>query len=98
MNIEYIWGFFSGPGSVLAYLRAHLRKAEPSKQLKMLVIGPPRQGKTALLDILQNGKASPFTPTERCISTSTWELEKPNGGKNSVIIIVLLLLSYLLFF
>lgn len=72
-----------GPVSVLAYLRAHLRKAEPSKQLKLLVIGPPRQGKTALLDILQNGKASPFTPAERCISTSTWELEKPNGGKNN---------------
>lgn len=80
------FALFSGPVSVLAYLRAHLRKAEPSKQLKLLVIGPPRQGKTALFDILQNGKASPFTPAERCISTSTWELEKPNGGKNNVIL------------
>nr|XP_046247302.1 leucine-rich repeat serine/threonine-protein kinase 1 isoform X2 [Scatophagus argus] len=72
-----------GPVSVLAFLRAHLRKAEPFKLLKMLVIGPPRQGKTALLEVLQTGKASPFTPTECSISTCTWELEKPNGGKNS---------------
>lgn len=78
----------SGPVAVLAHLRAHLRKAEPSKQLKLLLIGPPRQGKTALLDVLQNGKASPFTPAERCISTSTWELDKPSGGKNCVIIFI----------
>ncbi len=74
----------SGPAPVLAFLRAHLRKAEPSKLLKMLVIGPPRQGKSALLEVLQTGKASPFTPCERSISTSTWELDKPSGGKNSV--------------
>uniref|UniRef100_UPI0037E88571 leucine-rich repeat serine/threonine-protein kinase 1 n=1 Tax=Semicossyphus pulcher TaxID=241346 RepID=UPI0037E88571 len=72
-----------GPGSVLAFLRAHLRKAEPFKLLKMLVIGPPRQGKTTLLESLQFGRASPFTPTECSISTSTWELDKPNAGKNS---------------
>ncbi|XP_028257720.1 leucine-rich repeat serine/threonine-protein kinase 1 [Parambassis ranga] len=72
-----------GPVSVLAFLRAHLRKAEPCKLLKMLVIGPPRQGKTALLEALQTGRASPFTPTESSISTSTWELDKPNGGKNN---------------
>ncbi|XP_049417413.1 leucine-rich repeat serine/threonine-protein kinase 1 isoform X1 [Epinephelus fuscoguttatus] len=72
-----------GPTSVLAYLRAHLRKAEPYRLLKMLVIGPPRQGKTALLEALQTGKAAPFTPAECSISTSTWELEKPSGGKNS---------------
>ncbi|XP_067454140.1 leucine-rich repeat serine/threonine-protein kinase 1 isoform X1 [Thunnus thynnus] len=72
-----------GPASVLAFLRAHLRKAEPCKLLKMLVIGPPRQGKTTLLEALQTGRASPFTPAECSISTSTWELDKPNGGKNS---------------
>ncbi|CAN9506910.1 unnamed protein product [Ophioblennius macclurei] len=72
-----------GPASSLAYLRAHLRKAEPCKLLKMLVIGPPRQGKTALLEALQTGKASPFTPTECTISTSSLELDKPNGGKNN---------------
>lgn len=74
----------AGPASVLAFLRAHLRKAEPHKLLKMVVIGPPRQGKSALLEVLQTGRASPFTPTERSISTSTWELDKPGGGKNSV--------------
>ncbi|XP_039980323.1 leucine-rich repeat serine/threonine-protein kinase 1 isoform X2 [Xiphias gladius] len=72
-----------GPASVLAFLRAHLRKAEPCKMLKMLVIGPPRQGKSAILEALQTGKASAFTPAERSISTSTWELDKPNSGKNS---------------
>ncbi|XP_068587263.1 leucine-rich repeat serine/threonine-protein kinase 1 isoform X1 [Cebidichthys violaceus] len=72
-----------GPASVLAFLRAHLRKAEPFKLLKMLVIGPPRQGKTALLEALQTGRAAPFTPAECSISTSSWELDKPNGGKNS---------------
>ncbi|XP_044045411.1 leucine-rich repeat serine/threonine-protein kinase 1 isoform X2 [Siniperca chuatsi] len=72
-----------GPASVLAFLRAHLRKAEPFKLLKMLVIGPPRQGKTALLEALQTGRASPFTPAECSISTSIWELDKPNGGKNT---------------
>ncbi|XP_041640649.1 leucine-rich repeat serine/threonine-protein kinase 1 [Cheilinus undulatus] len=73
-----------GPGSVLAFLRAHLRKAEPFRLLKMLVIGPPRQGKTTLLEALQFGRTSPFTAAaERSISTFTWELEKPNGGKNS---------------
>lgn len=73
-----------GPTSVLAFLRAQLRKAEPCKLLKMLVIGPPRQGKTALLEALQTGKASPFTPAECCISTFTWELDNPNGGKSNV--------------
>uniref|UniRef100_A0A3Q1I1B7 non-specific serine/threonine protein kinase n=1 Tax=Acanthochromis polyacanthus TaxID=80966 RepID=A0A3Q1I1B7_9TELE len=72
-----------GPASVLAFLRANLRKAEPCKLLKMLVIGPSRQGKTALVEALQTGKAFPFTLSERSISTSTWELDKPNRGKNN---------------
>nr|XP_020479276.1 leucine-rich repeat serine/threonine-protein kinase 1 [Monopterus albus] len=72
-----------GPVSVLAFLRAQLRKAEPCKMLKMLLIGPPRQGKTALLAALQTGRVLPFTPAECSISTSMWELDKPNGGKNS---------------
>lgn len=75
---------FSGPTSVLAFLRAQLRKAEPFKLLKMLLIGPPRQGKTSLLGALQTGRVAPFIPAECSISTSTWELDKPNGGKNSV--------------
>ncbi|XP_069384545.1 leucine-rich repeat serine/threonine-protein kinase 1 isoform X2 [Paralichthys olivaceus] len=72
-----------GPASVLAFLRAHLRKAEPCRLLKMLIIGPPRQGKTTLLEALQSGRASVFTPTECSISTSMLELEKPQGGKNN---------------
>ncbi|XP_034536413.1 leucine-rich repeat serine/threonine-protein kinase 1 isoform X2 [Notolabrus celidotus] len=72
-----------GPGSVLAFLRAQLRKAEPFRLLKMLVIGPPRQGKTTLLEALQFGRTSPFTPADCSISTFTWELDKPNGGKSS---------------
>ncbi|XP_062246581.1 leucine-rich repeat serine/threonine-protein kinase 1 isoform X1 [Platichthys flesus] len=73
-----------GPASVLAFLRAHLRKAEPCRLLKMLLIGPPRQGKSTLLEALQSGKASTFTPNECSISTSMMELEKPNSGKNNV--------------
>ncbi|XP_058485313.1 leucine-rich repeat serine/threonine-protein kinase 1 [Solea solea] len=72
-----------GPASVLAFLRAQLRKAEPCKLLKMLVIGPPRQGKTALLEALQSGRASAFSPADCSISTFTWELEKPECGKNN---------------
>nr|XP_061819726.1 leucine-rich repeat serine/threonine-protein kinase 1 isoform X2 [Nerophis lumbriciformis] len=72
-----------GSAAVLAFLRAHLRKAEPCRLLKMLLIGPPRQGKSALLEALQTGKASTATPAECSISTSTWELDHPNGGKNN---------------
>ncbi|XP_037835926.1 leucine-rich repeat serine/threonine-protein kinase 1 [Kryptolebias marmoratus] len=72
-----------GPASVLAFLRAHLRKAEPCKLLKMLVVGPPRQGKTALLEALLTGKPSPFTPAECSISRFSWELDKPNTSKNN---------------
>ncbi|XP_029977672.1 leucine-rich repeat serine/threonine-protein kinase 1-like isoform X3 [Sphaeramia orbicularis] len=72
-----------GPSSVLKFLRAHLRKAEPCRLLKMIVIGPPRQGKSAVLEALQTGRASPFSPTHSSISTSTWELDKPNPGKNN---------------
>jgi len=74
----------SGPASVLAFLRAYLRKAAPCKLLKMLVIGPPRQGKTSLLEALQTGEAAPITPAECSISISTWELDNPNGDKSSV--------------
>uniref|UniRef100_A0A3Q2CNU6 non-specific serine/threonine protein kinase n=1 Tax=Cyprinodon variegatus TaxID=28743 RepID=A0A3Q2CNU6_CYPVA len=72
-----------GSASVLAFLRAQLRKAEPCRLLKMLVVGPPRQGKSALVEALLTGKASPFTPSECSISTFGLELEKPNSGKNN---------------
>ncbi|KAM9317959.1 leucine-rich repeat serine/threonine-protein kinase 1 [Pholidichthys leucotaenia] len=72
-----------GSSSVLDFLRAQLRKAEPCRRLKMLVIGPPRQGKTGLVEALQKSRAFPFTPAECSISTSTWELDRPGGGKNN---------------
>ncbi|XP_061591967.1 LOW QUALITY PROTEIN: leucine-rich repeat serine/threonine-protein kinase 1 [Cololabis saira] len=72
-----------GPASVLAFLQAQLRKAEPCKLLKMLVIGPPRQGKTALVEALLTGKASPFTQAEGSVSTCTWELDKSSTAKNN---------------
>ncbi|CAL8404626.1 unnamed protein product [Boreogadus saida] len=71
-----------GAASILAYLRAHLRKAEPCKLLKMLLVGPPRQGKTALLEALNAGRPSAFSTTDCSISTSTWELDKPGGCRN----------------
>ncbi|XP_061613512.1 leucine-rich repeat serine/threonine-protein kinase 1 isoform X4 [Phyllopteryx taeniolatus] len=76
-----------GSPSVLAFLRAHLRRAMPCRLLKMLLIGPPRQGKSSLLRALQTGKASPpFTPAAECsVSTSTWEMECSSNaaGKNN---------------
>ncbi|KAG7278119.1 hypothetical protein CRUP_019429 [Coryphaenoides rupestris] len=73
-----------GPASILAYLRAHLRKAEPCKLLKMLLVGPPRQGKTALLEALNAGRSAPAFASNTCsISTSTWELDKPGCFKNT---------------
>uniref|UniRef100_A0A8C4ZLF4 non-specific serine/threonine protein kinase n=1 Tax=Gadus morhua TaxID=8049 RepID=A0A8C4ZLF4_GADMO len=71
-----------GAASILAYLRAHLRKAEPCKLLKMLLVGPPRQGKTALLEALNAGRTSAFSTSDCSISTSTWELDKPGGCRN----------------
>ncbi|KAK1160778.1 leucine-rich repeat serine/threonine-protein kinase 1-like isoform X1 [Acipenser oxyrinchus oxyrinchus] len=70
-----------GPSAVLAFLRAHLRKAEKSKLLKMIVVGPPRQGKSALLEALQTGKVPQMMQNETSIRTTKWELEKPNGVK-----------------
>uniref|UniRef100_A0A8C9V6H9 non-specific serine/threonine protein kinase n=1 Tax=Scleropages formosus TaxID=113540 RepID=A0A8C9V6H9_SCLFO len=68
-----------GPAAVLAYLRAHLRKAECCKLLKMIVVGPPRQGKSTLLEVLQTGRVGQFLTTECSVRTSSWELERPNG-------------------
>ena len=73
----YVCVCVSGSVSVLTHLRAHLRKAEPCKLLKMIVLGPPRQGKTALLEALQTGTPSPFTSPERGSATSHWVLDGP---------------------
>uniref|UniRef100_UPI00398E8825 leucine-rich repeat serine/threonine-protein kinase 1 n=1 Tax=Pristiophorus japonicus TaxID=55135 RepID=UPI00398E8825 len=73
-----------GPTSVLAFLRAQLRKAEPCKLLKMIVVGPPRQGKSTLLESLQSGKPSHTMYRERSIKTSSWELPRPATVKTKV--------------
>uniref|UniRef100_A0A3P9J7W9 non-specific serine/threonine protein kinase n=1 Tax=Oryzias latipes TaxID=8090 RepID=A0A3P9J7W9_ORYLA len=70
-----------GPASVLAFLRAQNRRAEPCQQLKMLVVGPARQGKTALIQALLSGKVSPFTHAEHSVTTFTWETERGGAGK-----------------
>ncbi|XP_024117548.1 leucine-rich repeat serine/threonine-protein kinase 1 isoform X3 [Oryzias melastigma] len=72
-----------GPASVLAFLRAQNRKAEPCRQLKMLVVGPARQGKTALIQALLGGKVSPFSHAEHSVTTFTWETERDGPGKNN---------------
>ncbi|XP_041074773.1 leucine-rich repeat serine/threonine-protein kinase 1-like isoform X1 [Polyodon spathula] len=73
-----------GPSAVLAFLRAHLRKAEKCKLLKMIVVGPPRQGKSSLLEALQTGKVPQMMQNETSIRTSKWELERPNGVKAKI--------------
>lgn len=69
---------------MLAFLRAQNRKAEPCRQLKMLVVGPARQGKTALIQALLGGKVSPFSHAEHSVTTFTWETERDGPGKNNV--------------
>ncbi|KAI4891045.1 hypothetical protein NFI96_008640 [Prochilodus magdalenae] len=73
-----------GPAAVLAFLRAELRRAEACRLLKLMVVGPPRQGKSALLEGLQTGRSSSFLSSERSVRTSTWELERPSGVKTGV--------------
>ncbi|KAL1271919.1 hypothetical protein QQF64_030935, partial [Cirrhinus molitorella] len=77
-----------GPAAVLAYLRAELRGAEPCRMLKLMVVGPPRQGKSALLEGLQTGKPSSFINTDRSIHTSSWDLERPGGVVKSAVDLV----------
>uniref|UniRef100_A0A8C8SVN9 non-specific serine/threonine protein kinase n=1 Tax=Pelusios castaneus TaxID=367368 RepID=A0A8C8SVN9_9SAUR len=73
-----------GPKTVLAYLRAQLRKAEKCKLMKMIIIGPPRQGKSSLIEILQTGKAPQMMHSDTTIRTTKWELQKPAGLKTKV--------------
>ncbi|XP_032906424.1 leucine-rich repeat serine/threonine-protein kinase 1 [Amblyraja radiata] len=73
-----------GPTAVLAFLRAHLRKAEPCRLLKMIVVGPPRQGKTTLLETLQTGKPPQPMYKESSIHTTIWELQRPAAVKTKV--------------
>ncbi|XP_020819364.1 leucine-rich repeat serine/threonine-protein kinase 1 isoform X1 [Phascolarctos cinereus] len=73
-----------GPKTILAYLRAQLRKAEKCKLMKMIIVGPPRQGKSTLLEILQTGKPPQMMHSDATIRTTKWELQKPPGLKAKV--------------
>lgn len=70
-----------GPKAVLSFLRAQLRRAEKCRLLKMILVGPPRQGKSTLLEILQTGRAPQMPPPEAAIRTTKWELQRPAGYK-----------------
>lgn len=69
---------------MLSYLRAQLRKAEKCKLMKMVVVGPPRQGKSTLLEILQTGRATQAMHGEATIRTTKWELQRPAGSRAKV--------------
>uniref|UniRef100_A0ABM5EYR3 non-specific serine/threonine protein kinase n=2 Tax=Pogona vitticeps TaxID=103695 RepID=A0ABM5EYR3_9SAUR len=73
-----------GPKTILAYLRAQLRKAEKCNLMKMIVVGPPRQGKSTLIEVLQIGKASLSGPNDATIRTTKWELPKLAGFKSKM--------------
>lgn len=69
---------------MLSYLRAQLRKAEKCRLMKMIVVGPPRQGKSSLLEILQTGRAPQLAHGDATIKTTKWELQRPAGSKAKV--------------
>ncbi|XP_036211675.1 leucine-rich repeat serine/threonine-protein kinase 1 isoform X3 [Myotis myotis] len=73
-----------GPKAMLSYLRAQLRKAEKCRLMKMIVVGPPRQGKSTLLEILQTGRAPQPGHGEATIRTTKWELQRPAGARAKV--------------
>uniref|UniRef100_A0A8C5M637 non-specific serine/threonine protein kinase n=2 Tax=Leptobrachium leishanense TaxID=445787 RepID=A0A8C5M637_9ANUR len=73
-----------GPVTILAFLRAQLRKAERCRLVKMIIVGPPRQGKSTLFEVLQTGKASQQMQGEHTIRTTRWELQRPAGIKAKV--------------
>ncbi|KAE8618357.1 hypothetical protein XENTR_v10009362 [Xenopus tropicalis] len=68
-----------GPVTILAYLRAQLRRAERCHLVKMIIVGPPRQGKSTLFEVLQSGKVSQQMQGDNSIRTTCWELQKPVG-------------------
>ncbi|EDM08429.1 rCG24571 [Rattus norvegicus] len=70
--------------ATLSFLRAQLRKAEKCKLMKMILVGPPRQGKSTLLEILQTGKAPQPAHSEATVRTTKWELQRPAGSKAKV--------------
>jgi len=52
--------------------------------MKMIIIGPPRQGKSTLIEILQTGKVPQMMHSDATIRTTKWELPKPVGHKAKV--------------
>lgn len=52
--------------------------------MKMILVGPPRQGKSTLLEILQTGKAPQPAHSEATVRTTKWELQRPAGSKAKV--------------
>uniref|UniRef100_A0A673NPC8 Leucine-rich repeat serine/threonine-protein kinase 1-like n=1 Tax=Sinocyclocheilus rhinocerous TaxID=307959 RepID=A0A673NPC8_9TELE len=76
----------AGPAAVLAYLRAELRGAEPCRLLKLMVVGPPRQGKSALLEGLQTSKPSSFINTDRTVFLMGTKKISPQGQKMLVLL------------
>jgi hypothetical protein len=68
---------------MLSFLRAQLRRAEKCRLVKMIVMGPPRQGKSTLLEILQTGRAPQVAHSET-IRTTKWELQRPAGSRAKV--------------
>nr|XP_033775868.1 leucine-rich repeat serine/threonine-protein kinase 1 isoform X1 [Geotrypetes seraphini]XP_033775869.1 leucine-rich repeat serine/threonine-protein kinase 1 isoform X1 [Geotrypetes seraphini]XP_033775870.1 leucine-rich repeat serine/threonine-protein kinase 1 isoform X1 [Geotrypetes seraphini] len=73
-----------GSGTVLAYLRAQLRRAERCKLVKMMIVGPPRQGKSTLSEILQTGRTSHLMHSGSTITITNWELQRPPGSTAKV--------------
>ncbi|XP_068131196.1 leucine-rich repeat serine/threonine-protein kinase 1 isoform X2 [Hyperolius riggenbachi] len=73
-----------GPVTILAYLRAQLRKAERCRLVKMIIVGPPRQGKSTLFEVLQMGKVSQQMQGDSTVRTTRWELQKPVGIRAKV--------------
>lgn len=69
---------------MLSFLRAQLRRAEKCKLMKMIVVGPPRQGKSSLLEILQTGRAPQLVHGDATIKTTKWELQRPAGSRAKV--------------
>ncbi|XP_053320757.1 leucine-rich repeat serine/threonine-protein kinase 1 isoform X2 [Spea bombifrons] len=73
-----------GPVTILAFLRAQLRKAERCRLVKMMIVGPPRQGKSSLFEVLQTGKVCQQMQGDNTLRTTRWELQKPVGIRAKV--------------
>ncbi|XP_006872218.1 PREDICTED: leucine-rich repeat serine/threonine-protein kinase 1 [Chrysochloris asiatica] len=73
-----------GPKAMISFLRAQLRKAERCKLVKMILVGPPRQGKSILLETLQTGRVPQVVHNQATIRTTKWELHRPAGSRAKI--------------